>query len=226
MILKINRNSLLTTRGEGGIIIFNNEWRFIIMQILKDDVKQKLLKVSKKLFKEKGIEDTSMNDIALKANISTGNIYRYFKNKDQLAEEILSDTLNEISTFINSVPSTMKEVDYKELYTLFVDNILDWKKKYADEMHILLNDKKYSHYKNFKEKVIAILSDKMVQVAKNDNLEAVSDVLCRAISASIFEGIIYIIVSNTNDTERMEKDLKIYSKVLLENLDKRMKESV
>ena len=49
------------------------------------EMKNRILDVAIELFGEKGFEEVSINDIAAAAECSTGNIYHYFKNKEEIA---------------------------------------------------------------------------------------------------------------------------------------------
>ena len=54
------------------------------MQTLKEDVREKIIDSAKNEFLEKGIERASMRDIAAGSGMTVGNLYRYFKNKEEL----------------------------------------------------------------------------------------------------------------------------------------------
>jgi len=52
------------------------------------DVRTEILEVSLKLFNEFGSENISTNEIAKKTDISTGTLYYYFKNKEEMIVEL------------------------------------------------------------------------------------------------------------------------------------------
>jgi AcrR family transcriptional regulator len=54
------------------------------MQILKSDIRKKILTVSRKHFLEKGFRETTTRDIAREAGITLSNLYHYFASKDDL----------------------------------------------------------------------------------------------------------------------------------------------
>lgn len=74
------------------------------MQVKKNEIKEKILNTALDLFYQNGFEKTSMADIARAANISTGNVYRYFRDKEFLFFEMLPDE------FIRSVESELKDL--------------------------------------------------------------------------------------------------------------------
>jgi len=80
-----------------------NEQPFILCRgiIMKLEEKRKLKKVS--IFEaalntifEKGLQDSSMSDIAERANVSVGTIYRYFENKNCLLNDLYKKVNGEI----------------------------------------------------------------------------------------------------------------------------------
>lgn len=60
-------------------------------QVKKEIVKNKILEASLILFAKRGYKETSISDIANMAEISVGNVYRYYKSKI----EILKDAVPE-----------------------------------------------------------------------------------------------------------------------------------
>lgn len=61
------------------------------MQILKNNVRLQIEQAAVTLFSSVGYEKSGIAEIARLAGISTGNIYRYFGNKQQLLYSIISD---------------------------------------------------------------------------------------------------------------------------------------
>lgn len=56
---------------------------------MKQNIKQEIMDTAKRLFSEKGFNNTSMRDIAAELNISVGNLTYHYKKKEDLIEEIL-----------------------------------------------------------------------------------------------------------------------------------------
>lgn len=60
-------------------------------QILKFTLHERMLTAAEQVFAEAGYSGATMASIAQRAGISTGNIYRYFDNKEALFSAILPD---------------------------------------------------------------------------------------------------------------------------------------
>lgn len=56
---------------------------------MKQTIKQDIMDAGKRLFSERGFNDTSMRDIAAVLNISVGNLTYHYKKKEDLIEAIL-----------------------------------------------------------------------------------------------------------------------------------------
>ena len=64
-------------------------------QVKKVAVDNRILQAAFSLFSEKGYQATSMPDIAARAGMTPGNIYRYYKSKFELFYAVLEPWLNE-----------------------------------------------------------------------------------------------------------------------------------
>jgi len=56
---------------------------------MKEAKKHQIIKTALKLFAEKGFYNTTIADIAKEMDMSVGNVYNYFHNKESLAKELL-----------------------------------------------------------------------------------------------------------------------------------------
>jgi AcrR family transcriptional regulator len=60
------------------------------MQILKDNIRLQIENAAVRLFSSTGYAGAGMIEIAREAGISTGNIYRYYRNKQELLYSVVS----------------------------------------------------------------------------------------------------------------------------------------
>ena len=54
------------------------------MQVLKDEIRHKILLEAELLFLQKGYDRTTLQMIADKVNISKSNFYHYFRSKEEM----------------------------------------------------------------------------------------------------------------------------------------------
>lgn len=83
------------------------------MQILKEEVRKKIIDSAVDEFIEKGYDNASMRNIAKKAGITVGNIYRYFESKEKILIEIVDPVLIKLDFFMKDV--TNNELDLMNL---------------------------------------------------------------------------------------------------------------
>ena len=62
-------------------------------QRLKEEVRERIVAAAGEAFMHSGYSATRLSDVAASAGVSTGNLYRYFKNKDALFDEIVTARL-------------------------------------------------------------------------------------------------------------------------------------
>ena len=66
---------------------------FTNMQILKEDIQNKIEQKALIIFAEKGYHKTTVSDIAAAAGISVGNVYNYFFTKEKLFLKLMPKVL-------------------------------------------------------------------------------------------------------------------------------------
>ena len=60
------------------------------MQIQKDEIRNRILIVASNEFMKNGVKHTSIKTIADKAGVAVGNVYNYYKSKDDLLKAVLA----------------------------------------------------------------------------------------------------------------------------------------
>jgi len=93
LICNTNPESFLDT----GIMLMN------IREANAVVVKRRILKISRRLFLEQGYDKTSVRQILKKAGLSTGSLYHFFKNKEELLLAGLHDALLDISRLTDRI---------------------------------------------------------------------------------------------------------------------------
>jgi AcrR family transcriptional regulator len=56
---------------------------------MKNDRKTKIIEAAQRLITKKGVEKTSMRDIAIEAGLTTGAIYYYYQSKEELLYDVM-----------------------------------------------------------------------------------------------------------------------------------------
>lgn len=83
------------------------------MTVLK--TRAKLVNVARQLFAKKGVEDTTMNDIAQASKKGRRTLYTYFKSKEQIYMAVVESELEMLSTQMEKAASKPVSPDKKIL---------------------------------------------------------------------------------------------------------------
>ena len=80
--------------------------------------KAKLVDVARQLFAKMGVENTTMNDIALASKKGRRTLYTYFKSKDEIYLAVVESELDILSDMMKRVEEylTGREVAGDEIY--------------------------------------------------------------------------------------------------------------
>jgi AcrR family transcriptional regulator len=96
---------------------------------LKDTKQQlkrhQIIEAAARLMVQKGIEKTSLSDIANEAGISKGSLYYYYASKDDLIFDITDTHINQISENLFSIIDARRgNADWKDVLKLLFERIM------------------------------------------------------------------------------------------------------
>ena len=91
----------------------------------KRKCRQKILKASRRLFREYGYENTMIDDVAKRAEVSKATLYNYFPNKDSLLVGTMDEVTDSFKKFISEFdPEMMADQKiYKAMKFLVLDSV-------------------------------------------------------------------------------------------------------
>lgn len=85
----------------------------------KEIKRSNILDSAKQLFIEKGYKESSMNDIAIKAEIGRRTVYRYFDNKDLLLIAIISEYFAAFGDLLKTAEFKSEMSSFEKIEYLF-----------------------------------------------------------------------------------------------------------
>ncbi|EPG74270.1 transcriptional regulator, TetR family [Leptospira fainei serovar Hurstbridge str. BUT 6] len=97
--------------------------------------KERIIDAALQLFSERGFFETHIPDIALRAKIGVGTIYRNFRNKDHLFNESFRKCLFEFLTFLEK--EIVEQSDRRERFFLLWTGISSFSKAKPNEFFFL-----------------------------------------------------------------------------------------
>lgn len=145
---------------------------FIIMvQILKNNIRQSIVDAALKAFADRGYSNTSMAEIAKRSGVSTGNVYRYFENKEKLFNEVIPESfvetfLEKLRKRIDAYPIGMHPLAIPEdsSYHVFSKDLLDFVISNRMQILILLEGSEGTKHDLFFKKLAIELANKLMNV--------------------------------------------------------------
>ena len=87
----------------------------------------------------------------------------------------------------------------------------------------MIGAKNEKQFTVFKENILKMFSDKIIDIAKSRNVELKDNTVIISVSRALFEGAIYIIETSDGDIEKLRRELTLYMEIMVEDLDKRVR---
>lgn len=89
--------------------------------------RQRLVEVARDLFAHKGLEATTMNDIALASGRGRRTLYTYFRNKEEIYYAVIEEELDHLSEKMDAVAQMDTEPEQKLMTLVYshLSNIRD-----------------------------------------------------------------------------------------------------
>jgi AcrR family transcriptional regulator len=130
------------------------------MRPKSDKTKDSILAIARQEFLSKGFRDASLRQIAKQANGTTGIIYTYFKNKNDLFETLVQPLLHQFEKRLATDEISIKEASEqmglspKAWVTKNLKFLIGLVEAYPDEMRLLFLKAQGSELENYKDMLI------------------------------------------------------------------------
>lgn len=84
------------------LVMYNIDMRYSRRELNKIKSRRGILRASRKLFSAQGYDETMIEEIALKAEVSKATVYNYFPNKESLLIGIVEEVLERVEELLDS----------------------------------------------------------------------------------------------------------------------------
>lgn len=121
------------------------------MQYLKDEVKNRIIEETLKEFNLMGYKGSSVRNIAANSGTSVGNLYKYFKNKDDLYENVIGTVYSKLMSYIVQFKSVEFNNKTQMIFNELMDKIIEIFEENSIELSVLFNKSQGSRYEDCKE---------------------------------------------------------------------------
>ncbi len=171
------------------------------MQVLKDSVRNAIIEGAIAEFFEHGYQNANMRRIADSANITVGNIYRYFDNKEALFNAILlpaQEAIDDLESFDRKLHIT--HIDTMKEATQIVTFVMNVLKPYTKEIFIMIFNSTGTHYHQVKSQLESLVINKIKEFYPG----RFNDYFLKIISFSIIQALFVVFKDNVNDVKKIQ----------------------
>lgn len=129
------------------------------MQVLKEEVQQRIYKAALDEFATHGYRKAHIAVICKRAKIATGNIYHYYKSKEDLFYGVTNECYNQLVAIIENTPSMdgHKEEFLPELMSYLREELLQFLLKNRKELLIIFEGSQGTRYETAQDEVTDLL---------------------------------------------------------------------
>ena len=175
------------------------------MQYLKKEIKDRILASALDEFKEHGFANASIRNIANNAEISLGNIYRYFANKEALYLAVINPFMESVKQSVEQ-DFVFKDKSMKEMSIIFVRFLM----QYSDELLIIRKGNSV-HYDKFVSYITEVISNKIREMMEESFPEIDEKIKNPEFYNAIAEGFLnslFKILRNEDSPEVQERNAR------------------
>jgi AcrR family transcriptional regulator len=190
------------------------------MQYLKDGIRENILAAALKEFKENGFLEANMRNIAWQAGITVGNIYRYFKSKDALFEEIMEPVKECMMSLLLVDVDSSGRLDLDAI----MESVLQVCRRYSLELLVLINRSKGSKYENIKEEFIRLIEKRLEEeMPAFRGINSACDApLAYIMAATFVEGVFIILKKYEPDIEKIDFLIRQLIAIFFQDIQERL----
>jgi len=146
------------------------------VQVLKDELRHKILLESEHLFLQRGYDRTSLQMIADKVNISKSNLYHYFKNKEELFYELTDSAADGLKRMILRFRSMRFDLnmDAQEFRMLLTEEVLSLLLAEKYGLLLIMEQANGTRYENLRPVMIELIASKIVPMLADESADHLS----------------------------------------------------
>lgn len=122
-----------------------------------NDVKQRLIEIGRKEFLEKGYVKTSLRNISSAANVTTGAIYFFFHNKEDLFRAILNETATDWKKHLQDYAES--EINGNKSSAENDRELISFLFSHKEEVRILFEKSEGTIYEGYRDELCEILEN-------------------------------------------------------------------
>ena len=170
------------------------------MQVLKDELRHKILLEAQHLFLQRGYARTSLQMIADKVNISKSNLYHYFKSKEDLFYELTDGAAEGLKKLILRLRDKRFDprTGQREYQVLLTEEVLSLLLAEKYGLLLILEQAQGTRYESLRPGMIDMLAAKIAPLlAYEDNCLLLAQIMAQ----NLLDGIVLILKNRVRPRE-------------------------
>ena len=180
------------------------------MQILKEEVRDRILQAATDDFLDVGFKSSSTRKIVKKAGISNGNLYNYFKSKEELFYAVTNPIYNYFNTFLLQISKHGEIEDFSDEQIEFLSSkIGEMLKKYYKEFIIIMDKSQGTKHENYKMNTNKLLTKHFKKNLKQDSED--KDFVMQILATNFIEALLEI-CRHFKDENWAVENIRLYLK--------------
>lgn len=180
------------------------------------ETKNNLLASAKTEFFEKGYMQASLRNICKNAGVTTGAMYFFFEDKEDLFASLVEEPLNGLYTILKEHYLDEKEqADSGEVMLHDISLHLEMAKKvicymyqYHDEFQLLLEKSQGSRFENFTDRFVEILEEHLREIsdviAKQTGRETVEDYIIHWLTHLLIDMFMHMMTHEVSENDAVK----------------------
>ena len=172
------------------------------MQYLKKEIRERILAAAVEEFKEQGYSDASIRNIANNAEISLGNIYRYYKNKEDLYFAVINPFMESVRSFADN-DFSFTDKSMREVAQIIISFLV----QYNDELLIICRGNTV-HHDSFVNYIIEVIARNIKELCQSVYPEIDKKIQNPSFYTAVAEGFLtsfFKILKNGEDKDTQER---------------------
>ena len=174
-------------------------------QILKEDIKRRIDDAALEIFCEMGYQGAVMADIARIAGVSVGNIYRYYKNKEELFNLLVPmdiiDTLRDMigDKFMIADGMDLESARHAPAMDLMDAQLLDYLVTCRRQIIIIMEEKEGNPYLGFKDELVDLMTHMALRYTNTVDhpihIDGLKQRMLRVVYENLYNAVVEILKS-------------------------------
>lgn len=189
------------------------------MQVKKEELREKIIKVAEREFVIRGFKESSMRTIAAKSHTTIGNLYHYFESKEAILTAVIGDVPDKIIEMLHAHENIILsedftkekiEANFSEIMDKYMPTLFPLDMLLSNSLIILLEGCEGTKYEHYKDEIYTLFQNHI-----SIHLDTKPDSFLVKTMVHGFVSSLLFISKHKKNLEEGKKDLIQYIKTIV-----------